>query len=342
LGSSRRACYSFDVVTRSRPYRDAGATRRGFTLIELLVTIAIITLLTGLLLPALGAVRQKGRATRCLSNLHVLGHGIMIYVSENKGVLMPSRLPKFPDDSCNPYAMIFGRRKYRPTAVAIMSTAVGVPPFADPRGCKNEQDIFGQPGDQQDYAYAVYVCPSVSHWVDERNGSYGWNYHFLGNSRLRVAGDASSGYKNWPVRFTSIRYPARTVAMADCMGTAASFPIHERREYVNNGRGSENDNAYGNEGFNLDPPRVDPVNGEMAGFDESPQVRTALHARHSGRGNVLWLDGHVSTSTLKDLGYKEGPGGGVEMGDDLNDREVDNSRWTGSGVDLPWTYDWLQ
>ncbi len=30
------------------------------------------------------------------------------------------------------------------------------------------------------------------------------------------------------------------------------------------------------------------------------------------------------------------------MGDDLNDREVDNSRWTGSGVDLPWTYDWLQ
>ncbi|MCA9054577.1 MAG: DUF1559 domain-containing protein [Planctomycetaceae bacterium] len=59
-----RACTSAEQKLRR--------SRHGFTLVELLVVMAIIALLASLLFPAIQQVREGGRRTACLSNLHNL------------------------------------------------------------------------------------------------------------------------------------------------------------------------------------------------------------------------------------------------------------------------------
>lgn len=57
--------------------------RRAFTLIELLVVIAIIAVLISILLPALGAARERGRETQCKAFLAQFGSGFLSYSNMN-------------------------------------------------------------------------------------------------------------------------------------------------------------------------------------------------------------------------------------------------------------------
>jgi len=296
----------------------------GFTLIELLVAIGIISILVAVLLPALSGARQQARSTLCMTNLRSLGQGLVMYTTDYRDVLVPGRLPKVDDTNWS--ADIKGGRKYRPTFLALIGSNIGLAAFDDPMSDRTQYDRFGEKGDQQNYGNKVFVCPSVQDWTDERNGSYGYNYQFLGNSRLSDE-SVTDSFKNWPVVVTKIHDTSSTVAIADCMGTAASFLPNERLPYENNARDSE---RFGNEGFNLDPPRCDPVNGEMAGLDETH--RTSVDPRHRNRGSVLWVDGHATSETLEGLGYEVGADGIIGL-------NGVNSLWSGNGRDVAWTPD---
>ncbi len=74
------------------------ANRRttAFTLIELLIVIAIVAMLIGLLLPALGKARESGRQAVCLSNMRQLMIGFHAYANDYK--VIPGAYWQGPQD----------------------------------------------------------------------------------------------------------------------------------------------------------------------------------------------------------------------------------------------------
>jgi prepilin-type N-terminal cleavage/methylation domain-containing protein/prepilin-type processing-associated H-X9-DG protein len=61
-----------------------------FTLVELLVVIAILSILSGLLLPALSRSKGKAKAMACANNLKSLGIAMLLYQTDNKDCVVPS------------------------------------------------------------------------------------------------------------------------------------------------------------------------------------------------------------------------------------------------------------
>ena len=68
----------------------SGSRTAGFTLIELLIVVAVIAILVAILFPVFASVKEKARATACLSNYHQIGMSIHMYADDYDGNTPPN------------------------------------------------------------------------------------------------------------------------------------------------------------------------------------------------------------------------------------------------------------
>lgn len=301
---------------------DADAPNRtGFTLIELLVVIAIIALLIGIILPALSGARDTARALVCSTRMRQVATGWQIYADTNRDVSVPAQPGRYSEEERNVYTLGNGRQ-YRPRWFAVIGAEAGFDAFARPSPLREDEHTTVVDGNE------VFLCPVVPEWNNTRNYAYGYNHQFLGNTRF-INNDENRGFINFPVRASSLA-SSSTVMFTDSLGTAAGKPIGQRTENRNDGSRDPELRAEGGHGYALDPPRLTMNNDFADRRNRSFEHRSAPHARHRGKANVAYCDGHVESQTLEDLGYVVRPDGSV-AGDDPG---ASNALFSGRSTDL--------
>jgi len=301
----------------------------GFTLIELIVVIGLITILIAIVLPSLSSSRRQAKANVCLSNLKGLSTAFVVYLNENRDKYPPHRLSKLyptaPDDQ--QYINEHGCK--RPRWQWFLETENGPP--ADPllfRRYVTNQGFFDDavPSPKGTFINnSVYQCPALEDedFVNDiRNGSYGYNYQYLGNARQQAN---PAQWDNFAVGLHQIKSPGRTVLIADSRGAGKKHGIHS---------------------YTLDPPRLARERNAMqmgpdpdmvpAGFDQARFAFSPAEQRHGSKANVIFIDSHGEAMTQRDLGYEFDPETNsypIPILDAATPGSWNNRMWTGTGAD---------
>ena len=262
-----------------------------------------------ILLPALGGARKLARRTVCMANVRRLAVSMRLYLDNNDEKFPPDRLRKATDFiEVGPY------KRYRPRWIWFLNEGMGY--VINPYEYETEEDFNAALEMDNDY----YMCPSLKHYAyarNIRNGAYGYNYQYLGNTRPNPSG---TGCANYPAWLSRIKSPAQTIVFCDSRG--CNIP-------------------HGEHAYLVDPPKMAVSKGALDFAPKSaalgPLKYSPADARHFGVANVAFLDGHAEAKKYEDLGYEVDPVTKHPVEKGLNDvgGPGNNRLWTGTGRDEP-------
>jgi prepilin-type processing-associated H-X9-DG protein/prepilin-type N-terminal cleavage/methylation domain-containing protein len=275
------------------PRRRHGSACRAFTLVELLVVIAIIALLLALLLPVIRRARIQALNVACLANQRTIYHAALLCVADRSGYLPPSGGQGIlPDPAKDPMGAARVQRQFFcftgrqgqacPSPVtAVLAYYLGMP-----------VDLDARPSMEALYltrAYrGVFQCPAdadpPAHWTAS------WYKHEEDN----ILEPTSYGFNDFIAARYKFQRLYHTHDLAFFMDINATAVPNRNQHFVTGWQGASLFDVYDNQ-LLVDNRRLYP--GE-------PWDR----ARHGGRLNIMFADGHAETLTIATVDDRQNKG----------------------------------